>query len=310
MFLKPLPCLRFAEPQQISRIAHPAVLFFELVVKKTLSLSAGKIRLESGVADQQGIHEFRSAVALAKASRLIGAAEERIVLSASEFSRRPVSGIMLPASEIVMIPVTDNLADAFVKAHLDMHTRYPICEREKEPQTIIGYVNFKDIVNVLKVKPASPNVRGIARPIPSVNGSSRLSDTLSQMIHDKIHIALVRDENSRVIGLIALEDLIEELVGDIEDEYDRLPGHIHVFGSSWIVGGGVSISHVSSVIGRDFVDATQGKSKTFSEWINQKLGRSPEPGEIFQIENLTITARKLRRKKIYEGIVSLAEAES
>jgi len=290
----------------IAHITNPVVFFFEGTVKRVMRLSAGKLRRDGPTEEQQGLHELRSAVALARTSRVIGAAEEKIVLSAAEFSRRTVSGIMLPASDIVMIPVTDNLSDALIKAHLDMHTRYPVCEREKDPQTIMGYVNFKDIINALKVNPASPDIRGITRPIPFVKQGSRLSDVLSQLIRDKTHIALVRDENDRVVGLIALEDLIEELVGDIEDEYDRLPGHVHSFGSSWIMGGGVPIGLVSSTLGRELepLPVTVG-TLTFAEWINQKLGRTPEPGEIMQLGGLTVTARKLRRKKIYECIVSL-----
>jgi putative hemolysin len=292
----------------ISQIATPVVYLFEKAVKKVMGLSAGKIGQDAAGDDQQGLHELRAAVALARTSRLIGAAEEKIVLSAAEFSRRTVSGIMLPASDIVMIPVTDNLSDALIKAHLDMHTRYPVCEREKDPQTILGYVNFKDIINALKVNPASPDIRGITRPIPSVKQGSRLSDVLSQLIHDKTHIALVRDENDRVAGLIALEDLIEELVGNIEDEYDRLPGHVHPFGSSWIMGGGVPMSLVSSTLGYEFRPrATTGGPQTLAVWINETLGRSPEPGEVVQLEGLTVMARKLRRKKIYEGIVGLTE---
>jgi putative hemolysin len=295
----------------IAWLAHPAVSFFETAVKRVMRLSPGRMGRDGGFEEQQGLHELKAAAALARASSLIGAAEEKIVLSAAEFSRRIVSGIMLPASDIVMIPVTDNLADALIKAHLDMHTRYPVCEREKDPQTIMGYVNFKDIINALKVNPASPDIRGITRPIPSVKQGSRLSDVLSQLIHDKTHIALVRDENDRVAGLIALEDLIEELVGNIEDEYDRLPGHVHPFGSSWIMGGGVPMSLVSSTLGYELESqAAPAGPLTLAGWVNEKLGRSPEPGEIVQLDGLTVMARKLRRKKIYECIVSLEKKKS
>jgi putative hemolysin len=291
----------------VAWIAHPAVSFFERAVKRVMSMNLGKLKSHAASEEQQGLHELKAAAALARTARLIGAAEEKIVLSAAEFSRRTVSDIMLPASEIVMIPVTDSLPDAFIKAHLDMHTRYPVCEREKDPQAIVGYVNFKDIVNALKVNPANPNMRGITRPIPSVFAGDLLSDVLSRMIHDKVHIALVREENERIAGLITLEDLIEELVGNIEDEYDRLPGHVHAFGTSWIVGGGVPMTTLSAVLGTGFAaQFGEAGSQSFAEWVNAQQGRAPEPGEVMQIRELTVTVRKLRRKKIYEGIISLA----
>ena len=108
-----------------------------------------------------------------------------------------------------------------------------------------------------------------------------------------------------------MEDLIEELVGNIEDEYDRLPGHVHPFGSSWIMGGGVPMSLVSSTLGYEFEpQATASGPQTLAGWVNEKMGRSPEPGELVQLEGLTVMARKLRRKKIYECIVSLENKKS
>ncbi|MBU9889219.1 MAG: hemolysin family protein [Candidatus Omnitrophica bacterium] len=291
--------------KKIAWITHPAVSVFERAVKKVMSINLRKVKADAASEEQQGLHELKAAATLARTSRLIGAAEERIVLSAAEFSRRSVSSIMLPASEIVMIPITDNLPDAFIKAHLDMHTRYPVCEREKDPRTILGYVNFKDIVNALKVNPSSPNMRGITRPIPAVNKNDRLSDSLSRMIRDKTHIAVVRGEGQEVVGLITLEDLIEELVGNIEDEYDRLPNHIHAFGSSWIIGGGAQMALVSSTLGREIVPAQVSEPQTLADWVNRKLGRAPGAGEAVQIEGMTILARKIRRKKIYEAVITL-----
>ncbi|MFZ5801638.1 MAG: hemolysin family protein [Candidatus Omnitrophota bacterium] len=284
----------------VAGMAHPVVVFFEFVVKKIMRWRA---RSEASAEDRPELQELRSAVAFARSSRLIGAAEERIVLSAAEFSRRTVGGIALAAPDIVMIPITDSLSEAMIKAHLDMHTRYPVCEREKDPQTIVGYVNFKDIINALKISPASPDLRGITRPIPFVSRSARLSDVLNPMIRDKTHIALVRDEQGKVAGLITLEDLIEELVGDIEDEYDRLPGHIHSFGSSWLMGGGVPVSLVFSTLGAGPAPAGSAENETLAAWIHKKLGRAPEAGEVIRMDGLTITARKLRRKKIYEAIL-------
>lgn len=180
-------------------------------------------------------------MALARTARLIGAHEERIVLRAAHLSRRPLQAIMLPASEISMIPVDALLEDALVQAHLDLHPRFPICAQVHDPQTIQGYINFKDLVVFLKMEPRTDTVRGIMRPITRPSAPMTIAQALERMVCERIHIALVVSDDERVIGLVILEDLIEELMGDIDDEFDRLPTHVHPAGSGWIVGGGASL---------------------------------------------------------------------
>lgn len=290
----------------IALIANPVISFFETIVKKLIGLSSGKFKSESSVDDKHGLHELTAAVALARTSRLIGAHEEKIVLSAAQLSTRKVSEIMLPATDISMIPVTHDLTDALLKAHLDMHTRFPVSTQENDPQTIIGYVNFKDIVNALKVNPTNPTVHGIMRPIKKVYEDNVLSQVLSGMIHGKTHISIVLSKEEQVVGMITLEDIIEELIGEIEDEFDRLPTHVHSYGKNWIMGGGVSMNVVLSSVGKAIQpDFSSQQIPTLSDWVSQKLGRSPEPGEIFDIDDFTIIARKLRRKKLYEAIIQV-----
>jgi putative hemolysin len=206
-----------------------------------------------------------------------------------------------------MVHLESTLSDALIKAHLDMHTRFPVCARDEDPQTIQGYVNFKDIIMAMKIKPADPTVKSIMRPIRTIHGSTPISNTLEQMIHDKIHIALVASSDGHVMGLITLEDIIEELVGDIEDEFDRLPTHIHAYGPTWIMGGGVLMNLVMTTVGLEWSSgAPEARSPTLAEWVTRKLGRAPQGGETFRLDGLQITVRKLRRKKLAEAIVTAA----
>lgn len=168
-----------------------------------------------------------------------------------------------------------------------MHTRFPVCEKDNDPQTVVGYVNFKDIVNALKVNPENPSIQGIMRPIKRVNADASLSQSLSEMIHEKIHIAVVISKDQKVVGMITLEDIMEELVGEIEDEFDRLPAHVHPYGTNWIIGGGVPINIVSSIVHKVIsIESEKQQVPTLADWVSQKLGRSPEPGETVQLDGL------------------------
>lgn len=300
-------CLKLSPLMKaIALIANPAVSFFETIVKKIMILGRKKHGGESFDShDKQSLHELKAAAALARTSRLIGAQEEKIVLAAAQLSQRKVADIMWSADDISMIPVTDSLSDALIKAHLDMHTRFPVCEKAGEPQTIIGYLNFKDIVNALKMSPENPSVQGITRPIKKLSVETPLSQALSEMMHEKVHIAIALSQDQQVMGMITLEDIIEDLVGEIEDEFDRLPSYIQPVGSGWIAGGATPITTIASTVGVKLAfESMLDRTPNLAELVAQKLGRDVEAGEVLSIDNLSITIRKLRRRKLAEAFIS------
>jgi len=298
--------LKLSPPMKLlSAVTYPLVSVIELVVKKVVSIVA---RWSPEKLSGRGLwlHELRAAVSLARTSKLLGEREEKIVLSAAHLSTRPVRDIIIPAQDISMICVGDSLPEALVKAHLDMHTRFPVCMKENDPQSIEGYVNFKDIVTALRVNPSDPTIRGISRPIKKVREDVALSHLLEQMIQEKTHIVIVSSEHGAILGMVTLEDIIEELVGEIEDEFDRLPTHVHSLGSSWIMGGGVPMNTVASTVGLDWWGKfDSGRVPTLAEWCAHKAGSPLKGGETIESDNLRVVPRKFRRKKILEAAVTV-----
>jgi len=142
-----------------------------------------------------------------------------------------------------------------------------------------------------------------------------LSNLLETMIQEKTHIVIVVSVEGAVLGMVTLEDIIEELVGEIEDEFDRLPVHIHPCGSScWIMGGGVPMSTVASTVGLEWPDKSavrladksgSGRVPTLAEWCVQKTGSSLKGGETIESDNLRVVPRKFRRKKLLEATVTV-----
>src|SRR6185436_5107889 len=146
--------------------------------------------------------------------------------------------------EIITLNLDHSMAERLVIAHTDMHTRFPVCEKAGDRQSICGYVNFKDIVSELRLAPDQPSLRGIVRSLPDLKADFTLSTGLETMIREHTHIALVRDDSRKIVGMVTLEDIMEELIGDILDEFDRAPAHLAYGGTGWVVGGGVTLDRL------------------------------------------------------------------
>jgi putative hemolysin len=299
-------CLRLSPSMKVLwRVLYPIISVLEGIVKAAIGLAtrkgAGKM---SRVEDQVRIHELITLTSLARNSRLIGAREEKIVVSAAQLSIRPVREIMLSINDVSMIASTSTLSEALVKAHLDMHTRFPVCSSEEDRNVIEGYINFKDIIAALKLNPSDPSIKGIIRPIKTVIDDAPISHALEKMIQEKLHIALVSSKNSEVIGMITMEDIIEEMLGEIEDEYDRLPTHIHPYSGGWIVGGAVAMGTVAQTAGVGW-PADESHIK-LADWFAKKNQGGLKGGEIVSAHGLQFMVRKLRRRKLSEAVVTVA----
>jgi putative hemolysin len=248
------------------------------------------------------LQELRAIASLARTSRLIGPREENIILGAARLASRTLREILLPAEHIRMLYADDPLVDSLVAAHLDMHTRFPVTERRDDPQAIIGYVTFKDIVAVLKLSPHEPSLRGILRRIPQLDQNLVISAALEKLLREHTHIALVTNEQGTNVGLVTLEDIVEELIGDIQDEYDLLPVHVIRSGPGWVVGGGVTLGRLKELTGVEL--PADGQAHNLSGWIINRLPEPPEGGEVVKAAGQRLLVRKIRRQRVLEALIS------
>ncbi len=283
----------------------PVVWVLETAVQKLLDLYENTVASGSEEEESRELQELRASAAIARTSRLIGRRQEQIILGAAELSQRPVREIMLPCEFISLLNIDSSAGDALVAAHMDMHTRFPVTERPNDPQGIIGYVMFKDIVAHLRFSPDEPSLRSIVRQIGSYDSHTPIARVLERLIREHSHIALVRDDRGEVVGMVTMEDLLEELVGDIEDEYDRLPAQIVATGKGWIVGGGASIEALKKQTGIDLTDPKLPRDRrTLNQWIVQMLDGPVKGSEVLETDKARILVRKSRRHKVMEAYVT------
>jgi putative hemolysin len=166
-------------------------------------------------------------------------------------------------------------------------------------------------VALLRLSPHDASLRGILRPLPSLNADMMLTACLERLIREHAHIALVRNDLGKVVGMITLEDVLEELVGEIQDEYDRLPVHATPSGADWVVGGGVTLAKLKELSGLDLAaDLPKAPPppgtlpdgvRTVSDWVIAQTQGRFRSGDIFNRSGLRVVVRKVRRQKVFEA---------
>jgi putative hemolysin len=298
-------CLRLSPAMRVfSLTVWPAVWVFENCAQAVVRWAQSRWQ-PSKRSEAAELQELRAYAAMARASRIIGERQEGIIIGAARLSNRPVREIILQAEHIAMLCADDSLEEALSAAHMDMHTRFPVAERRGDPQSIVGYVNFKDIVANMRLSlPHSPSLRTILRAIPSFYHNDSIAACLERLVREHTHIALVRDDSGRVLGMITLEDIVEELLGEIEDEYDRLPMYVTPTGWAFAVGGGTTLPRLKELTGIDLAaDLPPGGARTLSDWVIGHLSSPLRGGEVIQRADVRVVVRKIRRHKVLEAQV-------
>ena len=239
--------------------------------------------------------EISALAGMARLSSEINLHQEKIISGAARLSTLTARDIMIARPHVRSIPIETSLLNAMVSAHIDAHTRYPIAEQGR----LVGYVNFKEIVAALRTNPRDPSLSGIMHPLISTPETTAVSDLLRRFVDEHIHISQVIDVAGTCVGIITMEDIVEELMGDIQDEFDRLPRHCHSLGQGqWLVGGGLPIAEFTQRCGI----AIAGGGN-LSEAILGQMEGEPKAGAIIRIGSAVVTVRRVRRGRIFEVAV-------
>ena len=253
------------------------------------------------------LEDLRTAAAIASSSRLFTSVEEKIVISTAQFCVRKLREIQVPLDQVYMLDANASIADTFLKAHLDMHTRFPVLSDPDNSQSVIGYLNFKDIFTATKSGgSAGTSTRSILRPIMRLEAETIISAALQKLMKSKQHICLVTEEE-KITGIVTLEDIFEEMVGEIEDEYDFFPSYIRPFGEAFIVSATANMSEIFEKLNLS-IPADVSSSETVEQWITAQLGgQSITKNQKFVKNGLILETRKFRRHKLMEAIVTKAQ---
>ena len=259
------------------------------------------------------IEDLRYMVTWARMKKLIGERQEGIIMATAALSEKKASDVMIPINDVVFLSNDLTIEEAIDIAHVDAHTRFPVCEGNHRNK-IVGYVNFKEIISHKKMNPKSNSIKQNIRPIPFVDAKAPASDLLPLFTMKHEHLAMIRNEKGNSIGMVTLEDLIEELIGEREDEFDRLPLHIHHLPDKHLLlGGGCKMGKVRQLITHDILltpinrdhDFASDKDdqKTLDSWLEDRLGRTPIRGDQITINGIRFYVRRVRRGRVFDALI-------
>jgi hemolysin (HlyC) family protein len=204
--------------------------------------------------------------------------ERQMVRNLLHFGERDAGDIGVPRADIVAVPENISFADLVSIFAEAGHSRLPVYRDELD--TIIGMVHIKDVFNILATgAPHPPTIATLIREPLFVPMSRGSLDLLADMRHKRVHLAIVLDEYFGTEGLVTIEDLIEEIVGDIEDEHDEAPQAllVPIDGGGWEADGRAELEDVGQTVDARLAE-TEDDIDTIGGLAAVLAGHVPEPG--------------------------------
>jgi putative hemolysin len=221
-----------------------------------------------------------------------------------EFSEKNAREVMTPRTEIDALDIDATLDETLALVEESGRSRYPVYEETID--NIIGLVLAKDLIPILRSPPRDFSLRSIMRPVHVVPGSREVEEVLSDFKRLKVHMAIVLDEFGGTAGLVTMEDLLEEIVGEILDEYDEPPEHLERESPDLvIVPGGTNIGELNERFGLSVPDDDY---TTIGGYLFGALGRLPVVGDRITAGGAVFTVREMDGRRIESLAVDLHAA--
>lgn len=251
-------------------------------------------RLEpmNGVAHVHSEEDLRQIVAGSELSSEVTPTEKDILLNALNLNELTVREIMTPRSEVVALDITHPLPQNLKTALDSKHTRFPLIKGHLDET--IGLIHMKDVVRLMS-EPEG-DLRNIKRQIHAVPETIPLDNLLKFFLEKRAHLALVVDEFGGALGIATLDNVLEELVGDIQDEFDVEESEFtRIDDNEFIVEGGLGLYELEELAG---LELDSSDVSTVGGYVTHLLGRLPETGEQVVIGDYEVTAIKTDGRRV------------
>ncbi|MDQ6656525.1 MAG: hemolysin family protein [Verrucomicrobiota bacterium] len=217
-----------------------------------------------------------------------------ILVNALDMRRRVVRDIMTPRGEVVSLDIEESFEENVKKALESRHTRFPLCRGHLD--NTIGLIHIKELVPMMR--DAQPDLLRIRRDVLNVPEMLSLEKLLNLFLTKHAHLAVVVDEYGGTVGMVTLENVLEEIVGDIQDEFDTEKEEFREINENeFTVEGAVGLYEL-----QDMADLTLESAdvSTIGGYVTHLLGHLPKEGEQVQIEDYVVTITKSDGRRVEE----------
>ncbi|MCF0154445.1 MAG: HlyC/CorC family transporter [Veillonella sp.] len=218
--------------------------------------------------------------------------ESELIDNVFDFVDRIAKEVMIPRQNVDCVYVDDDFEETLKIVRKTAHSRYPLCDGDKDH--IIGLIHIKDLME--RQQEARSNITRIRRDILTIPETMKLSTLLQFMRTKRIYLANVVDEYGGMVGLVGLEDILEELVGDIQDEHDENRPAVAAYSDGTFEFDGMVL--VDEVEDTMEIDIDDNDEDTIGGYVFGLLGRPPIKGDEVQIEGYTFTVTEMQGYRI------------
>ena len=292
---KPLPStLWVSRPLQFFyAIFRPAIWFLNM---SSNALLKRVFRIEP-VSEHELAHseeELRVILAESAESQEVTPLGKEILINALDMRDRVVRDITTPRGQVVFLNTEDSFEENLKAAQESRHTRFPLCEGHLD-QTI-GQVHIKDLITL--IRDPAPDLHRIKRELLPVPEMMPLEKLLTFFLGKHAHLALVVDEYGGTVGIVTLDNVLEELVGDIQDEFDaEKPELRKVTEDEFAVDGSLGLYELNDMMGLELESADVS---TIGGYVTHLIGHLPKQGERTRIDEYEVTVAKADGRRIIE----------
>ncbi len=272
---------------------RPAIWF----LNKAANLFLRKILRISPVGEHELAHseeELRVILAESEDARQVTSIGKEILINALDLRKRVVRDITTPRKEVIFLNTEDSFEENLKRAVESRHTRFPVCEGHLDHA--IGLVHIKDLL--VQMREPEPDIMKAKREILPVPEMMPLEKLLTFFLGKHAHLALVVDEYGGTVGVVTLDNVLAEIVGDIQDEFDtELPEFKRVNADEFVVDGGLALYELKDLAG---VNLESEDVSTVGGYITHLAGNLPAVGDQVQIPPFEVTVTKADGRRVLE----------
>ena len=278
----------------LGRALRPVIAFLTWVTNGIVRIFGAEVSSDAQITAE----ELRLIVERGGEQGILEAEEEQMINAVIELGQQRVHEVMVPRIHMITLAADATLDDAIDKVIDEGHSRIPAYEGTIDE--IVGILYAKDLLPFLKGSVNErPSLRSILRTPVFVPESMSVDDLLHELQRRKVHLAVVLDEYGGTAGLVTIEDLLEEIVGEIQDEYDEEePLIVRISDDEARIDGRAAIDDLEELFDTDLGLDDEDQYDTLGGLIYHRIGGVPKPGDRVQVDGLTLTVETTDGRRV------------